>query len=91
MYWDEDDSSGHYKLLPNRRNKAIYYDNFGNRDTMDVNVDTLRWTTDEYSVVDSLGYFYNIHRCLCAKCQENPNKRLKDLPVDHSSPGSTRT
>ena len=59
MYWDEDDSSGHYKLLPNRRNKAIYYDNFGNRDTMDVNVDTLRWTTDEYSVVDSLGYFYN--------------------------------
>ena len=59
MYWDEDDSSGHYKLLSNRRNKAIYYDNFGNRDTVDVNVDTLRWTTDEYSVVDSLGYFYN--------------------------------
>ena len=59
MYWDEDDSSGHYKLLPNRRNKAIWYDNFGNRDTMDVNVDTLRWTTDEYSSVDSLGYFYN--------------------------------
>jgi len=59
MYWDEDDSSGHYKLLPNRRNKAIYYDNFGNRDTVDVNVDTLRWTTDEYSVGDSLGYFYN--------------------------------
>ena len=59
MYWDEDDSSGHYKLLPNRRNKAIWYDNFGNRDTVDVNVDTLRWTTDEYSTVDSLGYFYN--------------------------------
>ena len=59
MYWDEDDSSGHYKLLSNRRNKAIYYDNFGNRDTVDVDVDTLRWTTDEYSVVDSLGYFYN--------------------------------
>ena len=59
MYWDEDDSSGHYKLLPNRRNRAIWYDNFGNRDTVDVNVDTLRWTTDEYSTVDSLGYFYN--------------------------------
>ena len=59
MYWDEDDSSGFYKLLPNRRNKAIWYDNFGNRDTMDVNVDTLRWITDEYSTVDSLGYFYN--------------------------------
>ena len=26
---------------------------------MDVNVDTLRWTTDEYSIVDSAGYFYN--------------------------------
>ena len=59
MYWDEDDSSGHYRLLTNRRNKAIWYDNFGNRDTMDVNVDTLRWITDRYSEVDSLGYFYN--------------------------------
>ena len=59
MYWDEDDSSGHYRLLSNRRNKAIWYDNFGNRDTMDVNVDTLRWITDRYSEVDSLGYFYN--------------------------------
>ena len=59
MYWDEDDSSGFYKLLPNRRNKAIWYDNFGNRDTMDVNVDTLRWITDRYSTVDSLGYFHN--------------------------------
>ena len=59
MYWDEDDSSGFYRLIPNRRNKAIWYDNFGNRDTMDVNVDTLRWITDEYSTVDSLGYFYN--------------------------------
>ena len=59
MYWNEDDSSGHYRLLPNRRNKAIYYDNFGNRDTVDVDVDTLRWTTDKYSTVDSLGYFYN--------------------------------
>tara|TARA_B100001778_G_scaffold311927_1_gene295232 strand:+ start:27 stop:629 length:603 start_codon:yes stop_codon:yes gene_type:complete len=59
MYWDENDSSGHYRLLPNRRNKAIWYDNFGNRDTVDVNIDTLRWTTDEYSTVDSLGYFYN--------------------------------
>ena len=59
LYWDEDDSSGHYRLLPNRRNRAIWYDNFGNRDTMDVNVDTLRWITDEYSTVDSLGYFYN--------------------------------
>ena len=59
MYWDEDDSSGHYRLLFNRRNKAIWYDNFGNRDTMDVNVDTLRWITDRYSEVDSLGYFYN--------------------------------
>ena len=59
LYWDEDDSSGHYRLLPNRRNKAIWYDNFGNRDTMDVNVDTLRWITDEYSTVDSAGYFYN--------------------------------
>ena len=59
MYWDEDDSSGHYRLLSNRRNKAIYYDNFGNRDTVDVDVDTLRWTTDRYSTVDSLGYFYN--------------------------------
>ena len=59
LYWDEDDSSGHYRLLPNRRNKAIWYDNFGNRDTMDVNVDTLRWITDEYSTVDSSGYFYN--------------------------------
>jgi len=59
MYWNENDSSGHYRLLPNRRNKAIWYDNFGNRDTVDVNVDTLRWTTDKYSEVDSLGYFYN--------------------------------
>lgn len=59
LYWDENDSSGHYRLLPNKRNRAIYYDNFGNRDTVDVDVDTLRWTTDEYSIVDSLGYFYN--------------------------------
>ena len=59
MYWNENDSTGHYKLLPKRRNKAIWYDNFGNRDTVDVNVDTLRWTTDEYSIVDSAGYFYN--------------------------------
>ena len=58
LYWDEDDSSGHYRLLPNRRNKAIYYDNFGNRDTVDVNVDTLRWTTDKYSTVDSFCLFY---------------------------------
>ena len=62
MYWDEDDSSGHYRLLSNRRNKAIWYDNFGNRDTMDVDVDTLRWTTDRYSEVDSLGYFFNTLR-----------------------------
>ena len=62
MYWDENDSSGHYRLLPNRRNKAIWYDNFGNRDTMDVDVDTLRWTTDRYSEVDSLGYFFNTLR-----------------------------
>tara|TARA_Y100001937_G_C7053752_1_gene300391 strand:+ start:357 stop:857 length:501 start_codon:yes stop_codon:yes gene_type:complete len=59
LYWNENDSSGHYRLLPNRRNKAIYYDNFGNRDTVDINVDTLRWITDVYSVVDSAGYFYN--------------------------------
>ena len=62
LYWDEDDSSGHYRLLPNRRNRAIWYDNFGNRDTMDVNVDTLRWVTDVTSVTDSLGYFYNTLR-----------------------------
>ena len=62
MYWDEDDSSGHYKLLSNRRNRAVWYDNFGNRDTMDVDVDTLRWTTDRYSEVDSLGYFFNVLR-----------------------------
>ena len=59
MYWDENDSSGYYKLLSNRRNKAVWYDDFGNRDTVNVNVDTLRWTTDEHSTVDSLGYFYN--------------------------------
>jgi len=59
MYWDENDSSGYYKLLPNRRNRAVWRDDFGNRDTVDVNVDTLRWITDEYSQVDSLGYFYN--------------------------------
>ena len=59
LYWDENDSSGHYRLLPNRINEAIYYDNFGNRDTMDVNADTLRWITNRYSTVDSLGYFYN--------------------------------
>ena len=64
LYWDEDDSSGHYRLLPNRRNKAIYYDNFGNRDTVDVNVDTLRWTTDEYSTVDSLGSVSYTHLTL---------------------------
>jgi len=69
MYWDEDDSSGHYRLLSNRRNKAIWYDNFGNRDTMDVNVDTLRWITDRYSEVDSLGYFYNTLR---------PTKMMQD-------------
>ena len=62
MYWDEDDSSGHYKLLSNRRNRAVWYDNFGNRDTIDVDVDTLRWTTDRYSEVDSLGYFFNVLR-----------------------------
>ena len=62
LYWDEDDSSGHYRLLPNRRNRAIWYDNFGNRDTMDVNVDTLRWVTDVTSVADSFGYFYNTLR-----------------------------
>ena len=59
LYWDEDDSSGHYRLLPNRRNRAVYYDEFNNRDTVDVNIDTLRWITDEYSTVDTLGYFYN--------------------------------
>ena len=62
MYWDEDDSSGHYKLLSNRRNRAVWYDNFGNRDTIDVDVNTLRWTTDRYSEVDSLGYFFNVLR-----------------------------
>ena len=59
LYWDEDDSSGHYRVLPNKRNRAIYYDNFGNRDTVDVDVDTLRWITDEYSIADSSGYFHN--------------------------------
>ena len=59
MYWDENDSSGYYKLLPNRRNRAVWRDDFGNRDTVDVDVDTLRWITDSYSIVDSLGYFYN--------------------------------
>ena len=29
---------------------------------MDVDVDTLRWTTDRYSEVDSLGYFFNVLR-----------------------------
>ena len=62
LYWNENDSSGHYRLLPNRRNRAIWYDNFGNRDTMDVNVDTLRWVTDVTSMVDSSGYFYNTLR-----------------------------
>ena len=62
MYWDEDDSSGHYKLLSNRRNRAVWYDNFGNRDTIDVDVDTLRWTTDRCSEVDSTGYFFNVLR-----------------------------
>ena len=59
MYWNENDSSGYYKLLPNKRNRAVWRDEFGNRDTVDVNVDTLRWITDSYSRVDSLGYFYN--------------------------------
>ena len=59
LYWDEDDSSGHYRLLPNSRNKYIYYDNFGNRYNLEVNDEKVRWTTDEYSTVDSLGYFYN--------------------------------
>ena len=59
LYWDENDSSGHYRVLPNKRNRAIYYDSFGNRDTVDVDVDTLRWITDEYSTADSLGWFHN--------------------------------
>jgi len=59
MYWDENDSNGYYKLLPQSRSKAVWRDDFGNKDTVNVNVDTLRWITDEHSQVDSLGYFYN--------------------------------
>ena len=77
MYWDEDDSSGHYRLLSNRRNKAIWYDNFGNRDTMDVDVDTLRWTTDRYSEVDSLGYFFNTLRPTRVMQNKGPGSYMK--------------
>ena len=59
MYWNQNDSSGYYKLLPNRRNTAVWHDSFGNKDTMNVNVDTLRWVTDKYSIADSNGYFTN--------------------------------
>ena len=60
MYWDENDSSGYYKLLCGRCDEAVWYDMDGTTDTTTIDISELRWVTQRSSVTDSLGNFYNV-------------------------------
>jgi len=60
MYWDENDSSGYYKLLCGRCDEAVWYDMDGTTDTTTIDINELRWVTQRSSVTDSLGNFYNV-------------------------------
>ena len=59
MFWNENDSSGYYKLLCGRCRDAVWYDMDGTQDTMTISIDSLRWITETSSVADSSGNFYN--------------------------------
>ena len=59
MFWNENDSSGYYKLLCGRCRDAVWYDMDGTQDTMTISIDSLRWITERSSVADSSGNFYN--------------------------------
>ena len=60
LYWDENDSTGYYKLLCGRCRNAVWHDMDGTTDTLEVNISELRWITQKSSVADSLGNFYNL-------------------------------
>ena len=59
MYWNENDSSGYYKLLCRKCREAVWHDMDGTRDTMLISIDSLRWITKTHSISDSNGNFYN--------------------------------
>ena len=59
MYWNENDSSGYYKLLCRKCREAVWHDMDGTRDTMLISIDSLRWITETHSISDSNGNFYN--------------------------------
>ena len=59
MFWNENDSSGYYKLLCGRCRDAVWYDIDATQDTMTISIDSLRWITERSSVVVSNGNFYN--------------------------------
>tara|TARA_R100001129_G_C5175268_1_gene206083 strand:- start:111 stop:488 length:378 start_codon:yes stop_codon:yes gene_type:complete len=60
LYWDEDDSTGYYKLLCGRCDEAVWYDSDGSSDTLQIDINELEWITNEFSITDSLGNFYNL-------------------------------
>ena len=60
MYWDENDSSGYYRLLCGRCDEAVWYSMYGTTDTTTINIGQLRWVTQRSSIADSLGNFYNV-------------------------------
>ena len=62
IYWDENDSTGFYKTLCRRCPKAVWYDLDGSTDTVNTELMEWRWITEKYSMVDSLGRFYNTLR-----------------------------
>tara|TARA_B100000575_G_C23139564_1_gene662833 strand:+ start:4071 stop:4547 length:477 start_codon:yes stop_codon:yes gene_type:complete len=61
-YWDVSDSTSYYRLLCGDCDYGVRYDLDGTTDTSLVNIYNLKWITDRSSVVDSLGYFYNVLR-----------------------------
>ena len=60
MYWDENDSSGYYRLLCGRCDEAVWYGINGTTDTTTIDIGELRWVTEKSSITDSLGNFYNV-------------------------------
>ena len=60
MYWDENDSSGYYRLLCGRCDEAVWYGMDGTTDTTTIDIGELRWVTQKSSIADSLGNFYNV-------------------------------
>lgn len=59
MYWNENDSSGFYRLLCRTCNNGIWFDLDGTKDTIQIDLMRVKWITEVESKVDDLGRFYN--------------------------------